>query len=937
MDSQSPAARRAGGRASAGTTATLRGVTSALKRRQRQVWQTLLAWLAAGISSPWPLHAELFAEQITTGNIERVRLGGPDAIAGLGDWAIGNGLICAAVSDPSHESFLTARGGVLIDIGHCGRDDDQWVVLQPMMNLSRDNTLPVEEIRAELARGQASVITLGRMNGLRFETHFAIDAKPGDRLKVTTEIEREEDGEPVFLFGDVALHGHRQLSPFTLSTRRPEHSTGFVHPPIDVDSPIAMARAMTRADLQVLVGGSELEPAISYGWRLTSARVERVNGEREELSFLALNGEHFSIIGAYADTLFFGGEGRPGLLELAQTLWLDLDVGERIVYEREILLGQRADVASVTDRVWSAGPVVHGRVDDPGARLHVSREDGTALTFVRPIGDGRFSFRLPPGEAGPFTLRFEQRGEPAFVRTLRADGGDIDIGAVATKPQATVLLPGGIPMRLIFLGVPPTPTPVLGDDLTGFRVGEKRIPSSTESNQISLAGVAGDPDRVALTPGIYRVLATRGPEWSVSRATLRLEAGQRTRLSIQPPVRVVEPGPRVAADLHVHSAFSDDSGLPLRRRVAAFAAQGADVVVATEHDRVFDYGPLIRRMGLGAQIASVVGVEITSTVKSKRAPYTIGHANAFPVELRPLEYRHGAPEGENQRLRDVAAALRAARTSTILQLNHPREAGVDSGYGSYLTHLAVSGKPFDPTRPLTYGRNRVLTDPDPESGLRDLDFDAIELLNGSSMPSYRRARADWFSLLLQGEVRTGTANSDSHSAREIVALPRNYVDYEGSERGEALDRARFMEAVRSGRLQGSTGPILDVRLGGKRPGQRFEGRAGVLTIDVRAAPWVPVHDLRVFVDGALRKRMALKGPSRERIPIDFERDAFVTVEVEGRIGGPGAEVYEAVAPGFTPFAFTNPIFVDADGDGRWSAPGLPEVLPVTLGDPASAP
>jgi len=24
--------------------------------------------------------------------------------------------------------------------------------------------------------------------------------------------------------------------------------------------------------------------------------------------------------------------------------------------------------------------------------------------------------------------------------------------------------------------------------------------------------------------------------------------------------------------------------------------------------------------------------------------------------------------------------------------------------------------------------------------------------------------------------------------------------------------------------------------------------------------------------------------------------------------------------GFTPFAFTNPIFVDADGDGRWTAP-----------------
>jgi hypothetical protein len=51
----------------------------------------------------------------------------------------------------------------------------------------------------------------------------------------------------------------------------------------------------------------------------------------------------------------------------------------------------------------------------------------------------------------------------------------------------------------------------------------------------------------------------------------------------------------------------------------------------------------------------------------------------------------------------------------------------------------------------------------------------------------------------------------------------------------------------------------------------------------------------------------------------FERDGFVTVEVEG---APDA-AYAALLPGFTPFAFSNPIFVDADGDGSWTPPGLP--------------
>ena len=56
---------------------------------------------------------------------------------------------------------------------------------------------------------------------------------------------------------------------------------------------------------------------------------------------------------------------------------------------------------------------------------------------------------------------------------------------------------------------------------------------------------------------------------------------------------------------------------------------------------------------------------------------------------------------------------------------------------------------------------------------------------------------------------------------------------------------------------------------------------------------------------------------------------FVTVEVEG----PAEGRYSEALPGFTPFAFTNPIFVDVDGNGRFDAPGLPEVLPASITNP----
>jgi hypothetical protein len=82
-------------------------------------------------------------------------------------------------------------------------------------------------------------------------------------------------------------------------------------------------------------------------------------------------------------------------------------------------------------------------------------------------------------------------------------------------------------------------------------------------------------------------------------------------------------------------------------------------------------------------------------------------------------------------------------------------------------------------------------------------------------------------------------------------------------------------------------------------------------------------------DGALVTARPIARGGAVEIPLAFERDAFVTVEIEGAPDG----LYREVAPGFTPFAFTNPIFVDADADGAWTAPGLPADPPDALRDP----
>ena len=913
--------------------------------RARRPWPLLALAVALTLGSPASgadSNAQLFAARLVPENFEGFRVGGVDAVAGIDDWALGNGEVCAAIAGLEHESMLSDRGGVLVDLGHCGRADDQWGVLQPVFNLSRDEIIPVDSIRAEVTQGEARIITTGRLHGVRAETVYAVGPAPSAVLTLRTTVEREAEGDAVGLIADIAIHGNGQLAPFTLATRNSGTSLGFEHPEVNIDSPFSAADAMVRADFQVLLGSREVEPQIAYGWRIVDAQIQRRDGRVEALSHLAMNGEHFSILGAYIDTLLWGGEGPPGLLELVQLLWTDLAPGDRVLFNREISLSRTATVAGITDRIWQRGPRVRGRVDAREATLHVYGPENVPITHLESGADGQFEFRLPPASAGAHRIRVLPRagGETEIDFDVPPGAPSVEIDLRSTPQPGRLALPRGEPIRLTFIGLGETPNPRIRSDRRGFRVGERSIRAHSESNAYSLAGVPGDVRFLDLPAGHYRVLGSRGPLWSLSLREVEIRPGEETSLDIEPPVRLLDHPGWLSADFHVHAAPSDDSGLPLRQRLADFVAMGADLVVATEHDNVFDYAPLIEEMGLAGEIHSLVGVEVTSTYRGSETPHTAGHSNAFPLAPQPEAYRGGAPKSQNRRLARIAEEIHALPGRPILQLNHPRDSGFDSGLGSYFSHLSVTGQAHDPTLPLTAPGNRPLIERAQPGAARDLDFDAMELLNGSSMVHYRIARGDWFSLLLQGEVRTATANSDSHNAVQTVALPVNYVAYTAPRKSEqegrpALDIASLIDAVRGGRLYGSTGPLLEIRLGERGPGERFEGDKGELFVRVRAAPWVPVDELRIFVNGALAQRQPL-GEQREfRISLGFGADAFVTVEVQGnaRPGSPYAEV----APGYTPFAFTNPIFVDADGDGHWTAPGLDAPLPPSLTDPLASP
>ncbi len=883
------------------------------------------AWLVILVTgstarSADPGSTPLHAERITPARLEALRVPGPDSDAGVGDWALGNGTLCAAISDADHEGHLGLYGGTLIDLGRCGSGADQWSSLQPLYDLSPDWQLPVTSIQAESDDDAARIVVVAEDAVLRATTTFSVGVEPRGELRVRHRVERIGEGDRLFAVGSVTLLSGAQLRPFSLSLEDPESSRGFVHPEVDTGSIPSLLSAVIPVDAHVLVGGDRIEPGLAYGIRIGGAWRERPEREPEPVPTLTVTGADFALHAALAAPPWLGSDHRAGLLELAQMPFMDVDPGEALVFEQVVWLGERADVASVSDALFADGPRVSGQVDDPRARIHVDRPSGAPLTEVRPEADGHFAFRL--AEAGPVVLRAVAPGGRAKRIEVEVPAEGVRVEPIELGTPARLRLPREW-MRIALRGEGDTPDPLVGDDLLGLMSGERPLLAGPAASVVSLAGVPSDPTEVVLPPGRYRALATRGPEYTVSIEPFELAAGGSHTLRLEPPVRAAETPGWLATELHLHSAESFDSSFPMPDQLRAFAAQGVEWVVATEHDRVVDPAPVIAALGLGGRMVGVPGVEVTTTVGAGEAPYTIGHENVFPWPPEPGAYRGGAPPAEGQRLRDLAHRVRSrdsAGPSPLLQLNHARANDGRTQEDLYfLSHLGVVGEPYEPWRPLSEEPNRVLLEPDPEHGLRDLDFDAMELLNGTERGRYPMLRADWVSLLLQGERITATANSDSHDARETPGLPRTYVRVDGT----GADTEGVVAALRAGRAYGTSGPLLDATLGEAGIGDTFVGSAGTLAIHVQAAPWVPVDELRVLVNGERVHVEALQGGGRFEVPLTFERDAFVTVEVEGAPRG----LYALIHPGLLPLAFSNPIWVDADGDGAWTAPGLPRTLP----------
>jgi len=929
-------------------------------------------WAAAFLAAA-PAGAELRAEQITPSSAPELLIGGPDAIGGVGDWYLANDVVEVVVDDPGRKHAKLNHGGTLVDVGLRDRsDEDQFARLIPIANLSQRVLVGYESIRAEVdaARGRARLVVTGRPRALprgdaltrwldpmvpragslaevRIETVYEV-ARGEPFVHITTTLVNEGDTQaPLFAFGDLWMRGGRSMRSFVGNALFPERARGFHHRTFQRTNLLASMDAMASLT-HVSVPGTRAFPPIAYALfaperAATGQTLFGVTGEHVDLAFVFTGHADWQEL----DLLRFLRATRGGIPPNAS-----------FAYRRRLLVTGSPDAASTTDVILPLLAATDGRSGIAGrvrpghlpASVQVDSAEGHPITQIAVAGPGpdagRFGALLPPGDYR-LIVRAPHRPPQMLAVTVPADRTlqlpVLDLDETGTLEFSPAFADGG-PGRVVVTGREGSPDPVFGDELLDFRLDGVRGHSGTETNSLHFLGNDRDPESISIRPGHYTLTATRGFEYDAAQIDVDVPAPD-ARVAVPPfeLARVATLEGFVSADLHVHAQASDDSSTRNEMRLRHFVAADIDVMVASDHDHVPDYTAALRALGVEDRILVIRGVEVTSSAPGPRMPWTIGHHNGWPVPYRPLEHRKGAPPSQDLSVAELYALFRSEHGAEIVQLNHPRGELPGLDEEGYLTHLGVAGRGFDPGIPLDGDPNRLLLEPAPD-GTRAIDFDAMEVMNGAVRRRYLAARLDWYALLRQGFHRTGTANSDTHGPDQPAGIPRNYV-FVGSVRGRPAVGA-FDGALREGRSFGTNGPlVVHFAVNGKRMGDLAVAEAGraLVEFEVAAAPWVPLDEVRVLVNGEVVRVFDRNFGFAE---LALERDAFVTLEAGAPLAAdPRAWIArhrgpytDAIAPGFLPAAFTNPVYVDVDGDGRFDPPGLPPRKPrwATSGPVAAA-
>jgi hypothetical protein len=462
-----------------------------------------------------------------------------------------------------------------------------------------------------------------------------------------------------------------------------------------------------------------------------------------------------------------------------------------------------------------------------------------------------------------------------------------------------------IPGKISVIGLDPTKTPY-------FR---PENPRETGRDYESFKNSVFPPEQgmsVVLPVGIYLFSASRGPEYTRDEKVVEILKDDVRTLAFTIN-KVIDTPNLISLDPHMHTQNSDGDML-VPERLRSVVAEGVDVAVATDHNFITDYAEALKRLGLNKYLAVILGNEIT---KSR-----IIHYNTYPLTYIAEEDDHGAIDILSDNVSDLFRASRTKTPQAVLQVNHARtgDLGYFNNFGLDKESAAFASKDFD------------------------LSFHIMEAMNGPRFSGDNQgAIEDWLHLLNRGYYFPIVGSSDAHGIDgEETGFSRTYIYYSGG-KGDALDTNALLQALRKGRSFVTNGPFIDFKVNAAfLPGDTLTAKGGKidLAVKVTSSPWVSVDEVRLIVNGERKIVFPVKAEEtslekfRQTLSLILERDATLAFEVLGT-----KTLYPVVQAQSTgglpvnatlPYAITNPIFVDVDGNGTYD-PVWPEKVRIKTG------
>ena len=428
------------------------------------------------------------------------------------------------------------------------------------------------------------------------------------------------------------------------------------------------------------------------------------------------------------------------------------------------------------------------------------------------------------------------------------------------------------------------------EDWPGFRA-----PYHTGfAGRAALVGQAGEgalslPPVSPSTPGEYTLTAAHGPLYdSVSReGKAATGEAEQTTFSLE---QVILPGDYVAVDFRQYTADNPGCSVDREQSLLMNRCEGLEGAVLCRPWSRMDFGG---KPGKGGPVL----LEATEIRSSGCGSFTIIPSN-WELGRENTKFEARVPHGCSAD--ELFNFLRMRFPEAVIQANHP----VSESDG-YLKLAGLAESDEEPT-----------TEP-------SRHFDALELLSGRDVLAAKTGLEPWFTLLNQGKniFITGGSGTRGLPAPE-PGVARTYVHCPGD--GDYPSPQELRDAICNLRDSPNAfvtnGPFLRVTVNDKPIGslQTVDGTA-TLHVRVLAPNWVGVERVKVYCNGELWREIEVTEQSNvvrlnQELEIEPESDCWLVVVAEGDEG------MRPVYPGrgraaVIPFAATNPLWLDIDGDG----------------------